>query len=220
MAVCDAVVVGSYPPMPGPATAATLGAVRREWGSGSTVRVVSFRPGAADISVAVAGPLAGWRLEQVRRHYGGPGRLVLVLQAGVPFSDLRLAQQAATAAGLVAALRRWEHKALVVGEDPGLVRVLFRALAGAVDEVVAASDEAALGLSARYRLPPGVVKVEEIDPYPPLPPGVEQGATGLYRPRGARALTLVDMPTTTLLERARARAHLPQPALVRRLRGR
>src|SRR5580658_10204128 len=150
MAVCDVVIVGSYPPMPGPATAATLAAVRRAWDEGASVRVVSYRTGAADISVPVAGPLAGWRLEQVRRHYAGPDQVVLVVQTGVPFSDLRPSQQVATAAGLALALRRFSRATLIVGEDPGLNPICFRALAAAVDEVVVATESSADQLSARY----------------------------------------------------------------------
>ena len=37
-------VVGSYPPAPGPAAAATVGAVRRAWAAGSEVVVASPRP--------------------------------------------------------------------------------------------------------------------------------------------------------------------------------
>jgi hypothetical protein len=140
MAVCDTVIVGSYPPMPGRATAATLAAVRREWDAGWTVRVVSFRPGAADISVAVAGPLAGWRVEQVRRHYGGPPHLALVLQQGAPFYSRGYPEQLATTLGLLAAFRRFERVTLVVGEDPGVLGPCFRALTRAVSEVVVAGE--------------------------------------------------------------------------------
>jgi hypothetical protein len=223
MAVCDTVIVGSYPPMPGRATAATLAAVRREWDAGWTVRVVSFRPGAADISVAVVGPLAGWRLEQVRRHYAGPPHVVLVLQAGVPFFPTSYAQQFATAAGLIAAFRRFERVSLVVGEDPEVVRPCFRALARAASEVVVASEEEARRLSARYKLVAGALSVEEVDPYPNLPPGTEPEVAGLYRPRAARGLTLVEMPPTTLAERAVARLPVPgrlRPVLARLARGR
>lgn len=206
--------------MPGPATAATLAAVRRAWDEGYTVRVVSFRTGAADISVPVAGPLAGWRLEQVRRHYGAPPQVVLVLQAGVPFVDLRYTQQMATAAGLAMALRRFTRSTLVVGEDPGLVPVCFRALAAAVDELVVSTESAARALTERYNLGPAAATVEEVEAYPCFPAGAEPESGGLYRPRAARGLTLVEMPTTTLVERARARGRASQSALLRRLRGR
>ncbi|HMK97895.1 MAG TPA: hypothetical protein VK425_10140 [Acidimicrobiales bacterium] len=220
MAVCDVVVIGSYPPMPGPATAATLAAVRRVWDEGCTVRVVSFRPGAADISVPVAGPLAGWRLEQIRRHYGQPPAVVLVLQAGVPFIDHRYPAQLATAGGLAVALRRFPRSTVVVGEDPRISPASFRALVRAAGEVIVDSETMAAALAERYNLQLGAFSVVELEPYPPLPPGAELGTGGLYRPRAARGLTLVEMPTTTLAERVRARGRLSRAALLRRLRGR
>jgi hypothetical protein len=191
--------------MPGPATAATLAAVRRAWGSGFTVRVVSFRTGAADISVPVVGPLAGWRLEHIRRHYGAPAHVVLGLQPGVPFSDLRPAQQVATTAGLAIALRRFKRATLLVGEDPGLMPGCFRALVYCADECIVGSDEARRGLEERYNLRPGTVTVEEVEPYPSFPAGADPLAGGLYRPGLRPGLTVVELPTTTLAQRARAR---------------
>jgi hypothetical protein len=206
--------------MPGPATAATLAVVRRAWDDGSQVRVVSLRTGAADLTVPVAGPLAGWRLEQVRRHYGGPGHLVLVVQPGAPFIDLRYAQQVATAAGLVMAFGRFPRSTLVVGEDPGALPVCFRAIAGAADELVVATESDAVALTERYKLRRGLATVEEVEPYPLSSPGAEPETAGLYWSRAAKGLTLVEMPTTTLVERARARGYLSRSALTRRLRGR
>jgi hypothetical protein len=220
MAVCDVVIVGSYPPMPGPATAATLAAVRRAWDEGSTVRVVSYRTGAADITVPVAGPLAGWRLEQIRRHYGGPSRVVLVLQAGVPFLALRYPEQLATAAGLAIGLRRFPRATLVVGEDPAVPRPCFKLLTSAVDEVVVSTESSAAHLSSRYNLPARILTVEEVDAYPMYPAGVEPETAGLYSSRGSRGLTLVEMPAGSLVGRVRARGRESTSALVRRLRGR
>jgi len=206
--------------MPGPATAATLAAVRRAWDEGSSARVVSFRPGAADISVPVAGPLAGWRLEHIRRHYSQPRHIVLVLQAGVPFVDrASYVEQLATAAGLSVALRRFPRSTLVVSEDPRTPPVCFRTLARAAGELVVDSETTAAVLAERYNLQLGVFSVVEVEAYPPLPPGVELGAGGLFRPRAARGLTMVEMPTTTLAERVRARGRLSRAALLRRLRG-
>ncbi|HTV11820.1 MAG TPA: hypothetical protein VME20_08145 [Acidimicrobiales bacterium] len=219
MAVCDVVVIGSYPPVPGPATAAALAAVRRAWDDGLTVRVVSFRPGAGDIFVPVAGPLAGWRLEQVRRHYAQPPQVVLVLQAGVPFTERRYRDQLATASGLAVGLRRWQRPTLVVAEDPKLPPPCFRLLAKAAGELLVGSESAAAVLAERYNMQIGAFSVAEVEPYPPLPPGVDLDDAGLFRPRAARGLHLVDMPTTTLAERVRAR-HLSRFAFLRRLRGR
>jgi len=206
--------------MPGPATAATLAAVRRAWDEGLSVRVVSFRPGAADIFVPVAGPLAGWRLEHVRRHYGNPPQVVLVLEAGVPFNDRRYTRQWATAASLAVALRRFARSTVVVGEDPKLLPVCFRALAGAAGELVTDSETTAATLCERYGMARGAFRTEEVEPFPHLPTGVEPETAGLYRSRSDRALALVEMPTTTLAERVRARGRLSGSAALRRLRGR
>ena len=133
MPACDVVVVGSYPPLPGPATAAALGAVRRAWDAGFSVRVVSYRSGAASLTVPIVGPLAGRRLEQVRQHLGRPPRLVLGLQPGVPFSSPSSAHQLATAAGLAVAMRRFDHVTVLVTGDLGVTRKCFWVLARAVD---------------------------------------------------------------------------------------
>jgi hypothetical protein len=219
VAVCDVVVIGSYPPLPGPATAATLAAVRRAWEAGSDVRVVSYRTGAAEISVPVTGPLAGWRLDHVRKHFDNPSEVVLGLQRGVPFSDPRPTQQMATAAGLAAAMRRFRRATLLVGEDPDVLPACFRILAGAVDRFIVATPEEADWLVERYRLKPAAVAVETVEPYPLFPDGVEPGATGLYRPDGGAGLTVVLQPTTTVADRARARARSQQSLLLKRLRG-
>ena len=42
--VAKSLVVGSYPPVPGPPAAATVAAVRRAWAAGREVVVVSPRP--------------------------------------------------------------------------------------------------------------------------------------------------------------------------------
>ncbi len=219
MAVCGVVVVGSYPPLPGPATAATLAAVRRAWEAGSDVRVVSYRTGAAEISVPVTGPLAGRRLEHIRKHFDNPPEVVLGLQRGVPFSDPRPSQQMATAVGLAAAMRRFRRATLLVGEDPEIMPACFRILASAVDRFIVATPEEASGLVKRYRLKPAAVAVETVEPYPMFPDGVDAGAAGLYRPGGAAGLTVVQLPPTTVADRARARIRSQQSLISRRLRG-
>jgi hypothetical protein len=206
MAVCEIVVIGSYPPLPGPATAATLAAVKRAWDAGADVRVVSYRTGAAEIAVPVAGPLAGRRLDQVRQHFGNPPEVVLGLQRGVPFSDPRPSQQMATALGLAAALRRFRRATLLIGEDPEVMRACFRILASAVDRFVVATPEDAGWLVKRYRLKPAIVGVEAVDPYPRVADGVDLTTAGLYQPGANTGLTVVQLPTTTLPDRARARA--------------
>lgn len=108
-------VVGSYPPVPVAGAPATLREVRRAWAAGDEVTVVSPRLSAAHLAVPVFGPLAGRRLDHVRRHTG-TDRLVLVLEPGFPLPRSRSLQMA-TAAVLVPVLRRFEHVRLVrVGE--------------------------------------------------------------------------------------------------------
>ena len=218
--MCDVVVVGSYPPLPGPATAATLAAVRRSWDEGYSVRVVSYRTGAADLAVPVAGPLAGRRLLQVRRHYGGPSSVVLVVQRGAPFTDLRGPQQLATAAGLAAAMRTFRRATLVIGEDPDIMAPCLWALTAAARECVVNSEEAARRLHQRYKVPLGALSVEEPEPYPPLAPGIEPSTTGLYSPAAASGVAVVQVPATTLGERARSRARLARARWLGRLRHR
>ena len=188
MPVCDVVVVGSYPPVPGPATEATLSAVRRAWESGSTVGMASYRTGAAAVRVPVAGPLAGWRLEQVRRHFGQPAHLVLTIQRGVPFSDDRWWPQLATAAGLALAIRRFRQATVIVAEDPGIARACLRAVVYSSGQCTVATDADARSLAARYGLRPGAGAVTDVEPYPPpAPRGGARGRRPLPSRRRRRA---------------------------------
>jgi hypothetical protein len=142
------------------------------------------------------------------------------LQPEVPFSERRYTQQLATATGLAFALRRFRRSTVVVGEDPKLSPACFRILAKAAGEVVVESETMAAVLSERYGMQIGVFSVAEVEPFPPLSQGVELETGGLYRPRSGRGLTLVEMPTTTLAERVRARGRLSRSVFLRRLWGR
>lgn len=93
-------VVGTYPPIPLPAAAATVAAVRRAWGDGDEVTVVSPRVSAAHLAVPVAGILSGRRLANLRRHTGAT-RVVLVVEPGLPVP-------ATTDGGFSARVRQWE----------------------------------------------------------------------------------------------------------------
>jgi hypothetical protein len=88
-------VAGSYPPVPGAATAATLAAVHAAWAAGDDVTVISPRPSAADGYAH----LAGWRaVAALARLSRGHHRLVLVAEPGVPFGpDAGVASAAALA---------------------------------------------------------------------------------------------------------------------------
>jgi hypothetical protein len=106
------VVIGTYPPIPRPAAAATVAAVREAWDSGLDVTVVSPRVSAAHLAVPVAGPLAGRRLTNVGRHTAAR-RLVLVAEPGMPVPAGPRWLQLVTAAGLARALRHFDHVTLV-----------------------------------------------------------------------------------------------------------
>jgi hypothetical protein len=219
VAVCDVVVIGSYPPMPGPGTAATLGAVRRAWSEGASVAMVSYRTGAAPLVVPVAGPLAGRRLAQVRRHFGAPPRVSLGVQAGVPFSDPRPWARWATAAGLALAMRRFERAEVVFGEDPGIGALPMAFLAWGAGRISAPDQALADRLVKRYWLRGGRVAVDTVEPFPALPPGRGPGAgDGLFDPAARPGLVYVDPPSTTTAQRARARFERRLPGFVRRLK--
>ena len=187
MAVCDLVVVGSYPPVPGPATAATLGAVRRGWDAGSSVQVVSYRSGAAPISVPVTGPLAGWRLEHVRRHFEArPARARCAARGALhrlppaptdghgPWAfDGHPAVLAAT---------------LIVAEDPEVLPACLRSWPA---RRVGGRAHARPGrrLADRYGLQPAAVTVERLTRTPILPTvstPAQREFTGPGRPRTYR----------------------------------
>jgi hypothetical protein len=79
----DVLVVGSFPPVWGAGSAATLAAVRRAWASGERVVTAALRPAGADLVAPVAGLAAGLRLERARVRAGRPARLVLGLEPGM-----------------------------------------------------------------------------------------------------------------------------------------
>ena len=131
-------VVGSYPPIPVAGAPVTVREVRRAWDMGDEVVVVSPRLSAADLTVPICGPLAGRRLDNVRRRTGAR-RLVLVVEPSFPFPPDPF-MQLVTAAGLARAVRRFDHTRLVYAVAPGAgVGVSGRAwlwLAAAADDVV------------------------------------------------------------------------------------
>jgi hypothetical protein len=161
--VSTVLIVGSYPPIPVAGAPVTLQEVRRAWDMGDEVTVVSPRISAAHLAAPVFGPLAGRRLDNVRRLTGAR-RLVLVVEPGFPFPPRPLLQlprvqlplvqlplvqlplvqlplvQLSTAAALARAMRRFDHSRLVYAVGPGAgLGVAARAwawLADAADEVV------------------------------------------------------------------------------------
>ncbi len=106
-----ALVVGSYPPVPGAAAAATVAAVRRAWDAGVEVVVVSPRPSAASFVVPVAGTALGRELAKLRLAHAC-NEVVLCVEPGWPFGARRNATR--TARALAHALRGFERAELVV----------------------------------------------------------------------------------------------------------
>lgn len=130
------IVAGSYPPIPVPAAGATLDAVRGALNEGHDVRVVSPRPSAAHFSGPLIGPIAGRRLNRLRRLTAST-RLLFCLESEVPFdppgSSTRTSRwkALATAYLLARTFGRFDHTTLiVVGDSTGnqdAVRILERA---------------------------------------------------------------------------------------------
>ncbi|MGH9114515.1 MAG: glycosyltransferase [Acidimicrobiales bacterium] len=138
-------VVGSYPPVPGLASEATLEAARRAHHVGDAVVVASPRAGAAHNAVRLRGPLAGARLDALRRRTGAQ-RLVLCAEAGMPV-PLRARRtmlgravepvlEALTVLSLTRALDRFAHVSAVVTGDLGVGVDLPRVLREHAEEVV------------------------------------------------------------------------------------
>jgi len=161
-------VVGSYPPVPGPAAAATVAAVRRAWARGQEVVVVSPRPSAAPLVMPVAGAGVGRALARLRRQAEGrqsrgPGlpsgcsfsEVVLCLEPGWPLGQGRRPGPGLPApravlerAGrsLAAALSGFAGAELVVTGDLGVPDDVLALLWPAVQCVTANSDEVAAAL--------------------------------------------------------------------------
>jgi hypothetical protein len=156
----------------------------------------------------------------VRQHFGRPAQLVLTVQRGVPFCDDRLWPQLATAVGLAVAIRRFRRATVIVAEDPQVMPACLRAVVYSSRQCTVTTEADAGSLVARYGLRPGAVAVAEAEPYPPLPRGAVPEDAGLYRPGAGAGLAVVELPGTTLAQRARARARRARAGLVRRLLGR
>lgn len=141
-------IAGTYPPIPRPAAEVTVGAVLDAWAAGYEVTVVSPRLSAAHLAVPIAGPLAGRRLDNVRGHTSAR-RLVLVAEPGFPVPESGRAAQMATVAGLVPAMRRFDHVTIVKVGRLGLpAAVERRLLAGAHQVLPREPAGAAAGVTA------------------------------------------------------------------------
>jgi hypothetical protein len=124
-----ALVVGSYPPVPGAPAAATVAAVRRAWAQGAEVVVVSPRPSAAPFVVPVAGPELGRELAKLRVAHSCD-ELFLCLEPGWPFARGARSGPAAarTARSLAEALGGFERAEVVVTGELGVAAEVLEVL--------------------------------------------------------------------------------------------
>ncbi len=193
-----ALVVGSYPPVPGAAAAATVAAVRRAWDGGAEVVVVSPRPSAAPFVVPLAGAALARELAKLRLAHAC-NEVVLCMEPGWPFGARRNATR--TARALAHALSGFERAELVVTGEIGVAPDVLALLWPIVDSVTASSQEAASGLRAAGA---GTPVVRTVDPFAgsglrrlsddasnPQPVGPLEPVELLVVARGRRALGLV-----------------------------
>jgi hypothetical protein len=154
MTVAPILIVGSYAPIPLPAAAATMAAVRRAWADGDEVCVVSPRTSAAHLSVPVTGVLAGRRLANLRRQTGAT-EVVLVLEPGVPVPEgpgpTVRAGQWQTVRQLERAFRQFDRVTLVRTGVLDLPRSIEARVLAAATKVVVHPDDGSrppLGVTA------------------------------------------------------------------------
>jgi len=174
-----ALVVGSYPPVPGAPAAATVSAVRRAWEAGAEVVVVSPRPSAAPFVVPLAGPALGRELAKLRVAHGC-NEVVLCLEPGWPFGGRARAGSpgpggvtgsglstrsagrgaARTAQALADALAGFENAEIVVTGELGVAPDALAVLWPSAGPVTASSEEVASGVRAA-----GAAVVRTVDPF-------------------------------------------------------
>jgi hypothetical protein len=153
-------VVGSYPPVPGPAAAATMTAVRRGWEHGQEVEVVSPRPSAAHRSTRLVGLRAAWELHRLR-HTEQADELALCMETGMPFAARanrwRLGAQAIA---LAWALRGYRRVTLMTTSDFHVPGRSLAPLWRQVHEVVITSEAERGLLATRLGVPARLIRVD------------------------------------------------------------
>ena len=117
--------VGSFPPLPSSAAAATVAIIRRELESGRTVVTASPRPSAASLVLRLTGPLGAWQLERVRRSCGA-AKLVLSVEPGWPLPP-----------AISVVLHRFADVSLLVSEPTFAVLHVVRRLRRVAEVVLA-----------------------------------------------------------------------------------
>jgi len=133
-------VAGSYPPVPGGASSATLAAARRELSDGAEVVVVSPRPSAAHFHFTMSGARAALMLYLLGRRVRAD-ELVLCMEPGVPFrpgvSGVRARLEAAL---LEVSLRRFRRVSLIVCGELAVDANVLRGLWSVAQEIVVGSE--------------------------------------------------------------------------------
>lgn len=163
----DVLLVGSFPPVGGTATAASLAALRRAWDAGDQVVTASLRAGAADHVARVAGLLAGRRLAQARAAAGAPGELVL----GLDPAQLGTGASAVLAVGSLApVLRRFSRVSVLWTAPLALPAPAAWALWGLVDTVMVETGREAQAVASG--VPKKKIRLVTVEPGPPLEEGV------------------------------------------------
>jgi len=208
-------VLGSHPPVPSPAAAATVAALRRELRNGRKVVTAAPRASAATLTVPLAGPAAAWRLERARRGTGA-ARLVLAVEPGIPLASplnrlassrvMRRARPLAdvfTLLPLRAALRRFDHVALVVSDTSHEVRRVVAWLRRRADEVVltgaAASAPPPQKVAVRVEPAPSIgVPIAGVTPLGPPEPTLVR-FRGYVAEKGRRVLGPAYVPLRWIL---------------------
>jgi hypothetical protein len=193
----EVLVVGSFPPVGGSASSASLAAVRRAWAAGDEVVTASLRPGAADLVARVAGPMAGWHLERARQAAGELPRLVLGLEpgqlaateaVGAARQMIDLAEAAVSVLGLGRTLGRFDHVTVLLTGPLGLPAPLLKVLWRHVGAVIVPTGSEALATS--QRVPTSLITAVEAYPLSPAMPGVT--------PVGPREVLPRDLPVVVL----------------------
>ncbi len=154
-------VLGSYPPVPGEAAAATLAAVGRAWRDGREVVVVSPRVSAAHEVARLAGLGAARAVKRLAGAYGC-SEVVLCLEPGMPFSGRRPGGWRARRSSrrLAGVLRSFQGAELVVTGDLGLPAKVLSPLWAAATTVTASSEAVARSAKAT-----GAGGARILDPY-------------------------------------------------------
>ena len=174
-------VVGSYPPVPGPPAAATVAAVCRGWAEGREVEVVSPRPSAAHRSARLVGVHAAKELARLRRETQA-SELVLSIEPGMPFAPGRRPfRHGVEAIALALVLGGYARVTLLLAPDVELSAGPLTVLWPRVREVVTWSEDESQLLASRLGVPAALITV---DREPRVLPVDSPGWTGLVTPAG------------------------------------